>query len=413
MSQHSEFPRTGRVRLSAILAPNGPAGTPGRQSVKQRFNQVTFLSPSPPFDRLRMSGARGGGGGSTPAGRGGDKRTSPEAGASPGSAPAPAQLITIGVLPQPVVALPTAAMPLADFSLLRPEPLTAEPGAYVSVDIAAAVSLPLRETTPPAAIMAQLLRPASLTAAPPAFNPLALAPLEIAGGELLPATALQPVPTAPGLPFAPPAIAAAMPRAVEQPREQAEPRDLEPSLAAATGSPTADTAPAPLPPAAANPLALQPLANPAAPPASQTPAAAQPRDFAALIDRLVEARDMAQASAAPGTVHAAVTHAEFGTVSLQFQHDAAGLTVALASADPEFARAVQAAAPAPGASDQHTQARQEAPGQQSSSSAQTPSNPQQRGQSAPRDAQDPRHSAGPGQRQRASDEPPTRGGIFA
>lgn len=68
----------------------------------------------------------------------------------------------------------------------------------------------------------------------------------------------------------------------------------------------------------------------------------QPHDFATLVDRLIEARD----SALPATVHAAINHAEFGSVSLKFEHDDAGLTVGLSSPDPEFARAVQAAAPA-------------------------------------------------------------------
>jgi hypothetical protein len=61
-------------------------------------------------------------------------------------------------------------------------------------------------------------------------------------------------------------------------------------------------------------------------------------DFATLVDRLVEARD----AASPNSVHAAITHSEFGQVSLRFDQDANGLSVAMSSADPEFARAVQA-----------------------------------------------------------------------
>ncbi|MEP6869922.1 MAG: hypothetical protein ABJA20_15570, partial [Novosphingobium sp.] len=57
---------------------------------------------------------------------------------------------------------------------------------------------------------------------------------------------------------------------------------------------------------------------------------------------LVAAREAAM----PHPVHASLTHAEFGQVQLTFAHAAAGLTVAMASNDPDFARAVTAATPA-------------------------------------------------------------------
>ncbi len=63
-------------------------------------------------------------------------------------------------------------------------------------------------------------------------------------------------------------------------------------------------------------------------------------DFAALVDRLVEARE----AASPGSVSAAISHSEFGKVSLRFDQDAKGLSVAMSSADPDFAKAVQASA---------------------------------------------------------------------
>ena len=47
----------------------------------------------------------------------------------------------------------------------------------------------------------------------------------------------------------------------------------------------------------------------------------------------------------PQSVTMAVRHAEFGAVQLRFQQDASGLSVAMASADPDFARAVSAAVP--------------------------------------------------------------------
>ena len=94
----------------------------------------------------------------------------------------------------------------------------------------------------------------------------------------------------------------------------------------------------------ANPL--NQAASLAAPVTTQAaPHMAQPHDFAALMDRLIAARDAAQ-TGLPQSVQVAVNHAEFGQVSLSFQHDQRGLAVSVASADPDFARAVQAAIPA-------------------------------------------------------------------
>ncbi len=70
----------------------------------------------------------------------------------------------------------------------------------------------------------------------------------------------------------------------------------------------------------------------------------RPQDFSALVDRLVEARE----SARTGSVNLSVMHADFGEVSLRFNHDNGNLSVAMASRDPDFARAVNAATPADG-----------------------------------------------------------------
>ena len=103
-------------------------------------------------------------------------------------------------------------------------------------------------------------------------------------------------------------------------------------------------------PAAAQPvaasetvLAAPPAPRDAAPAAitATTAAAERPHDFTALVDRLVAAREAMQ----PQNVTMAVRHAEFGAVQLRFQQDASGLSVAMASADPDFARAVSAAVP--------------------------------------------------------------------
>lgn len=89
---------------------------------------------------------------------------------------------------------------------------------------------------------------------------------------------------------------------------------------------------------------------------SLPPLSQGPLDFAALIDRLAVAREQAQPQAA--TV--ALAHAEFGQVELRFASDGTGLSVAMTSADPDFARAVQAAVPAVSATGESgsTQGRQ-------------------------------------------------------
>ncbi|HEY6868368.1 MAG TPA: hypothetical protein VI199_01310, partial [Novosphingobium sp.] len=119
--------------------------------------------------------------------------------------------------------------------------------------------------------------------------------------------------------------------------------------------------------APANPLAGA-QGGPAALAMPATPApVSRPHDFAGLVDRLVAARDAAQ-TGLPQTVHVSVNNADFGQISLNFSHDRNGLAVSVASADPEFARAVQAAIPAPGAATADTAARdsRQSPGQQSS-----------------------------------------------
>ena len=93
-------------------------------------------------------------------------------------------------------------------------------------------------------------------------------------------------------------------------------------------------------------LAAAPQTPTTAMPAAMTitgsnPAAAQPHDFAALIDRLVEARQAVQSSLTSQTVQASVQHTEFGRVSLSFQQDPTGMTVSFANPDPDLARAVQ------------------------------------------------------------------------
>ena len=70
-------------------------------------------------------------------------------------------------------------------------------------------------------------------------------------------------------------------------------------------------------------------------------ASERPLDFTAVLDRLAAARDAVQVQPAALTV----AHSEFGPVQLSFRHDERGLAVTMASADPDFARAVAAVPP--------------------------------------------------------------------
>lgn len=132
-------------------------------------------------------------------------------------------------------------------------------------------------------------------------------------------------PKAPSVqPVAPPAAPAAPGKAVGEPADGGV-APLPPEM------PWTAVLPQPAPAIAAN-LAAAPA-----------PALAEPhRDFAALIDRLIDSRN----ALSPAPVQTALTHADFGEITVRFAHDAAGLNVALSSADPGFAPAVQAAMPA-------------------------------------------------------------------
>jgi hypothetical protein len=160
-------------------------------------------------------------------------------------------------------------------------------------------------------------------------------------------------------------------------------------------------------------------------PIPSTPVVEMPRhDFAALVDRLVEARN---ASVSQST-HASLNHAEFGQVSLHFEQDGGDLKVGMSSADPDFARAAQAAQALKPAERQNFNADTNSRGQsQTSAQAQTSngsSHHEAAGQSAERSDQQNRSSPGrnsrggsnssnPSPRWSGRDQAPSRGGIFA
>jgi hypothetical protein len=155
------------------------------------------------------------------------------------------------------------------------------------------------------------------------------------------------------------------------------------------------------------------------------------QDFAALVDRLVEARS----ASAPQSTHASLVHAEFGQVSLQFQQDGSDLTVAMSSADPDFARAAQSAQAAqavlPAERQNHTadanqrgqgQGSPQFPAQTASSSSQSHHDASGRGaersdqQGRNSQSRNPRggnESSNPSPRWTDRDQSQSRGGIFA
>lgn len=135
-------------------------------------------------------------------------------------------------------------------------------------------------------------------------------------------------------------------------------------------------------------------------------------DFAALIDRLSAARE----AMAPQAVSITVAHQEFGPVRLHFRPEDAGLSVAMTSADPDFARAA-AAQPAPvlptSASEQAGSALQQ---RGDGASSQQGGFAQSRGQSSERREQDhgqQHQPQGQAERRGAGRSAARRTGIFA
>lgn len=197
------------------------------------------------------------------------------------------------------------------------------------------------------------LQPALDRLQPPAMPPVSLVPGQpqprLAPGKAAEAPA-QPAPLP--LPQVPPMAAVALPpvtlqrdgpRQAPSPRVAATLRLLAESATdkAAVAASDLALAASPATQGQSLPLVSVPVAASANTPVTAPTAMPAGHDFAQLIDRLVAARESTQPQAAT----LALAHAEFGKVELRFASDGAGLSVALASADPDFARAVQAAVP--------------------------------------------------------------------
>ncbi|MYL97512.1 hypothetical protein GR702_06965 [Novosphingobium sp. FGD1] len=122
---------------------------------------------------------------------------------------------------------------------------------------------------------------------------------------------------------------------------------------------------------------------PAAPEAASTLASSPtetPQDFDTLVSRLAEARE----AASPHIVRTAMNHAEFGRVSMQFDQTDMGLSVTMASPDPEFTGAVQAAAAtmAGNGANGNDQPRQDGQSSQQNGAGQNPASAQGNGGAA-------------------------------
>lgn len=113
--------------------------------------------------------------------------------------------------------------------------------------------------------------------------------------------------------------------------------------AAETARPVTQASAADTPPQVDLPMVLVATSTqaPSAPAtvASASEAAPAAHDFAAVVDRLTEARELAR----PGRADLHLTHREFGAVSVQFELAGQSLKVAMSSPDQAFAPAVQAA----------------------------------------------------------------------
>lgn len=153
---------------------------------------------------------------------------------------------------------------------------------------------------------------------------------------------------------------------------------------------------------------VAPLPEPAA------PVRADPRaervDFATLVETLNRARE----DASPNTVRVSLAHADFGRVSMRFEQNDKGMTVAMNSADPGFARAVaasnEAASTATSSDNQRGQSSQA--NTNTGAGAQGENNRQPQSQRTGTGTPD-RPAAQLRDTARREDEPDTSGGIFA
>lgn len=307
------------------------------------------------------------------------------------------------IMIDPVSAQPLPAVPAQPLSvapvLIAVQPVPAAPPSEPDQPEAEA---PLRPSSAP-----QPAAAASAHAAPQAAFLRQVFPAARRGPEqgapLAPQAAQPATPQPAAVPSQPIAkvrieVAPAVPVMRALPKEEVRPA---PSALPAELPATPVTTSAPMATTALAPLTHQPM-----------PLADRPQDFSALIDRLVAARE----AAGPQAVAVSVAHADFGQVHLRFRQDEAGLSVAMASADPAFARAASAMPPVLPVSDPQNAQLQPGQRQDSSAASSQSGSGQQRGSTSERQSDQPhsnhtpRH-AQPGQSQSARQQ--RRAGIFA
>lgn len=250
----------------------------------------------------------------------------------------------------PETSQPVSPAPAPESQPELPVSPTSQPHSPGGVAHPALAALPLQtpQTLPGQPARADLRIPPAVPVTPePAPQAVEHAAPQAA---FLRAAMLPPVPTPPSQPAPPPEPAPEpAPQAARTPIllhvEIAQPGALDPALKPVekllpVARQVASSQPAPAAITLANAAAPQLQAATAAI-APQLSASPRPHDFAALVDRLVAAREAVQPQGATLTV----AHAEFGPVELRFRHEAHGLAVSLVSADPDFARAAAANPP--------------------------------------------------------------------
>lgn len=282
--------------------------------------------------------------------------------AQPISQPAPAQ----SAAPRPAPATTTAGQtsaPVAIPARSVPAPRQAapqrEPGlAFIHVPGGLLLEIPADSPPPRSSVRSAPAAPApAITAAAATTAAAAVAPLPRLQDAAAPspAQAAPAASTAHAATVAPPAAQDASGQNAatgngETPARQAAPGDAVAKAAAAKDHPAAMQEPAPAPAPA---LAVQtPTAGePGVRVADAASRPAQRIDVTTLVDTIARARSD-HAAATPAPVAVALTHAEFGKVSLRFHTDDEGLAVTMASADPAFAPAVVRASDAASAQGQ-------------------------------------------------------------
>ena len=329
-------------------------------------------------------------------------------------------------LPEPAsapIAMPDAATVLAllPLPMAQPDPAAPLPTRVDTPPLAARLPLPAAALRPypPLTITAPRPDQPVLAAAPPSLSIPAPPPAQTFGAKPRSITLASIAPTTPAT-VSPASVIPAAPQRDPSPREPAAVLTVTSPLLSPSGADRAAPAKAPLeasfgiganlPPL--QPLALVTTANPAPDAPFTTPAVMQgPQDFAQLIDRLVAARETAQ----PQMAAVALSHSDFGPVELRFSHDSQGLSVTMASNDPDFARAVQAAVPpaAPASDSAAMQSRQQGQGSGAQGWAGGQSPGHQSGQSGAGPGRPPEHRAATPAEGPASAAPDDQSGIFA